>query len=99
MQVTEFGNPAPVTPDSRVLAVFNFKARFTAPERIAARVAAKTDDEVADFLDLVDSIKAGVDLDHPMTTAGLAMLVTKGLLTSARATAIQSAALQDGERP
>lgn len=70
MQINEYGSPAPAPSSVRMVAVYNFKARLTAAERIAIRNAAKTDADVADFLDLLESIRVGVDLDDPMLTGG-----------------------------
>ena len=63
---------------------FQFLLRFTEAERDAFRTAAGTDATVADFM-LLCSAASEVKADHPMTVAGMAYLVSAGLLTQARA--------------
>lgn len=63
---------------------FQFLLRFTDAERAAFRAAAATDESVADFMQLCTAASQ-VEADHPMTIAGMAYLVSEGLLTQARA--------------
>lgn len=63
---------------------FQFLLRFTEQEREAFRVAALTDGKVADFIQLCGAASE-VEANHPMTIAGMAYLVSEGLLTQARA--------------
>lgn len=63
-----------------------FLGRFTVAERVAIRNAAKTDDVVVDFLDILAK-SGGVYRNAPLgqtTIDGLNYLVSKGLLTSDR---------------
>jgi len=62
---------------------YEFLNRFTPDERIAYRNAAKTDDLVADFLNLAQAAQEIISND-PMTIAGMDYLVSQGLLTQAR---------------
>lgn len=63
---------------------FQFLLRFTEQEREVFRVAALTDGKVADFMQLCGAASE-VEANHPMTVAGMAYLVSAGLLTQARA--------------
>ena len=83
-----FDIPAPVPPTEWTRT--EFMRRFTAPERIACRNAEKTDPIVEDFFDLLRNATVLVSND-PDVTAGLAYLVSVGLLTQARADEIGSA--------
>jgi hypothetical protein len=62
---------------------YQFLLRFTAEERAAFRAAAITDPNVADFQQLAQAAQEVLS-DDPMTVAGMAYLVSVGLLTSAR---------------
>ena len=62
---------------------YQFLLRFTAEERAAFRAAAITDPNVADFQQLAQAAQEVLS-DDPMTIAGMAYLVSVGLLTSAR---------------
>jgi len=64
-----------------------FKQRLTQAERIAIRTAAKTDDIVYDFMDLLDS-SSFIDLMHVDTIAGVNYLESQGLIATGRATEI-----------
>jgi hypothetical protein len=63
---------------------FEFLNRFTAAERAAIRLEAQTDDDLADFLMLLECAVEVVNTD-PKTTAGMDYLVALALLTRARA--------------
>lgn len=68
-----FTPPADRTP--RTLSVFDFMLRFTRDERAAIRAKGVTDPMVADFFELVNARQGtGVNLDSPLTVAGLAYL-------------------------
>lgn len=69
-----------------------FMLRFTAQERLAIRQAAATDPVISDFEELLLAATAGVDTNSQPVKGGLAYLVSKGLLTQARADAILSGA-------
>jgi hypothetical protein len=60
---------------------------FTGPERKAIRLAAKTDDDVADWF-AIAQVPEPIRLKHPTTIGGLNFIVSKGLLTAARRDAI-----------
>lgn len=62
---------------------YQFLLRFTQQERIAYRNAAKTDEMVADFLNLATAAQEIVN-DDPMTLAGMSYLVQIGILTEQR---------------
>lgn len=81
------GNPrftTPVAPKRPAKwTAFQFLLRFTEEEREAFRAASATDPKVADFM-LLCSAASEVEASHPMTQAGMAYLVSVGLLTQAR---------------
>lgn len=62
---------------------YEFLLRFTAQERAAYRNAAKTDDNVADFMGLAQAAQEIVN-DDSMTVAGMNYLVSVGLITEQR---------------
>ena len=64
-----------------------FARLFTAAERIAIRAASEASPELADMYEMM-TLDETVNLDHPDVAAGMAALVTAGLLTQPRATAI-----------
>jgi hypothetical protein len=60
-----------------------FKELFTLPERKAMRAAARENEDLEDFLDLLNA--AGeVHIDDPRVVAGLNAFVSAGILTAAR---------------
>lgn len=78
----------PAQPDyGKTVDAREFMLRFTAGERKAIRLAAKTDDDIADWY-AIAQVPTPIRLKHPTTLAGLDALVTKGLLTAARRDAI-----------
>jgi hypothetical protein len=80
--------PPPAPPDyGRTVSPREFLQLFTATERKNIRNAAKTDDDVADWLALAQ-VPEPIRLQHPTTISGLNFLVSKSLLTSARRDAI-----------
>lgn len=89
--VSDTFTPPPAPPDyGRTVDAREFMLLFTAQERKAIRVAAKTDEDVADWLSLAQ-VPTPIRLKHPTTVAGLDALVAKGLLTSLRKAAIVGA--------
>ena len=80
-------NPAPAVSKPTVLSKYDFSQRMQPAERIAIREAGKTDAQVDDFLDLL-SLAEQIDLADVNVIGGLALLVSKGLLTEARKTEI-----------
>jgi len=83
---TDTFTPPPAPPDyGATVSPRTFMLLFSGPERKAIRQASKSDEDVADFL-AIAQVPEPIRLRHPMTLAGLDMLVVKGLLTeSARA--------------
>jgi ABC-type cobalamin/Fe3+-siderophores transport system ATPase subunit len=67
----------------KVYTAYQFLLRFTPQERAAYRLAAKTDDTVADFMALAQAAQEIVS-DDPMTVAGMDYLVNIGILTEQR---------------
>ena len=85
---TDTFTPPPAPPDyGKTVSAREFLQLFTGPERKAIRLAAKTDDDVADWFALAQ-VPEPIRLKHPTTIGGLAFVVAKGLLTSARRDAI-----------
>jgi hypothetical protein len=64
-----------------------FLLLFTPAQRKAIMRTSKTDEDLADFMAVVQ-VPEPIRLKHPLTQSGLAMLVAKGLLTQAEATRI-----------
>jgi hypothetical protein len=62
---------------------YQFMLRFTSEERTAYRNAAKTDDNVADFMSLAQAAQEIIN-DDPMTVAGMNYLVSLGIISEAR---------------
>ena len=77
------GNLPEDPPTSKRLSPVDFKMLFTPMERVAIKQS--SDPYVQDFLDILnDPNLTGVRNDHPSTTAGLAHMVSLGLLTEER---------------
>ena len=68
---------------------YEFLLRFTSQERAAYRNAAKTDDNVADFMGLAQAAQEIVN-DDPMTILGMNYLVSIGVITEQRKNEILS---------
>lgn len=62
---------------------YEFINRFTPAERAAYRAAAKTDDLVADFVDMAQAAQEVIS-DDPLTIQGMDYLVSIGVLTENR---------------
>lgn len=77
--------PAP----ARTLTPREFRHRLTALEQAAITAAAMGDPDVLSWR-LAAAEAQEIDLDHPDTSAGLAFLVSRGLLSPDRAAAILS---------
>lgn len=85
---TDTFSPPPAPPDyGKTISAREFLQLFTGPERKAIRLAAKTDDDVADWLALAQ-VPEPIRLKHPTTLGGLNFVMAKGLLTQARRDAI-----------
>lgn len=72
--------------------------RLTDSEYVGIISAAKTDVEVEAWLSKFN-MASQINLEDPRTLAGIDLLVTKNLLTQARATEILTAPVQPNERP
>jgi hypothetical protein len=88
--------PAPVLPN--IITKVAFRFRMTDTEYVGVINAAKTDVEVAAWVETFNMVTR-IDLDSQRTVDGLNVLVSKGLLTQERATEILSAIVLEGERP
>jgi hypothetical protein len=73
--------PVPVVQPPVPLTRYEFLTRFTMPQRIAIREAAKTDPVIADAMGMVD-IAAEVQLDSPDTQMFVGYLAQQGLIPS-----------------
>jgi hypothetical protein len=89
--------PAPPPPPP-IITKLAFRYRLTDAEYVGILTAAKTDVEVAAWVETFNMV-AQVNLDDPRTASGLEMMVTKSLLTEERKTEILTAPVQDNERP
>lgn len=81
-EIATFPQPGPPEPD-RVVTALVFLNRFTPDERFAIRQAARQNEGLEDWLDMLRASQE-VDLDDPRTQAGLNAMVNAGLLTPAR---------------
>jgi len=88
--------PKPVEPN--IITKIAMITRFTDPEFVGILTAAKTDPEVEGWYARF-SAATTINLDDARTVSGIDMLVTKTLLTQARATAILTDPVQPAERP
>ena len=75
-----------------------FRFRMTDAEYVGILSAAKTDIEVAAWIETFNMVSQ-INLDDPRTKDGLDNLVSKNLLTEERANEILTAPVQPGERP
>jgi hypothetical protein len=74
-------------PNPTVIPALDFFERFQKTERKAIRQAAKTNDDLEDWIDLL-RVAGSVDLTSPRVIAGVEALVTAGLISEARKTTI-----------
>lgn len=86
----------PYLPNSISKVAFRF--RMTDAEYVGVLSAAKTDVEVAAWVETFNMVSQ-LDLDGQRTKDGVANLVSKNLLTQERATEILTAPVQPSERP
>lgn len=89
--------PAPPPPPP-IITKLAFRYRLTDAEYVGILTAAKTDVEVAAWIETFNMVSQ-VNLDDPRTASGLEMMVSKNLLTEERKTEILTAPVQDSERP
>jgi hypothetical protein len=75
-----------------------FRFRLTDAEYVGILAAAKTDLEVAAWLETFNMVSQ-IKLDDPRTVSGVETLVVKDLLTEERAEKILTAPVQPDERP
>jgi hypothetical protein len=87
----------PPAPLPNIVTKVAFRFRFTDAEYAGILAAAKTDTEVQAWYETFNMV-ATIDLDNQRTKDGVANLVSKNLLTQARATEILTAPVQPGER-
>ena len=93
-------SPPPVPVDSRlpVITKVAFRFRLTDAEYVGVLMAAKTDVSVAAWVETFNMVSQ-IDLGNQRTKDGVALLVSKALLTQARATAVLTDPVQESERP
>jgi len=82
----------------KIISKVAFRFRMTDAEYVGVLSAAKTDVEVAAWVETFNMVSQ-IDLDNQRTKDGVANLVSKNLLTQARADEILTAPVQPGERP
>jgi hypothetical protein len=87
----------PYVPPS-VITKAAFRFRFTDPEYVGILSAAKTDINVASWVETFNMLST-VDLKNQRTIDGVNNLVSAGLLTADRANQILTAPVQPGEMP
>lgn len=87
-------SPPPPLP---IITKLAFRYRLTDAEYVGILTTAKTDVEVAAWIETFNMVSQ-VNLDDPRTTSGLEMMVAKSLLTEERKTEILTAPVQPGER-
>jgi hypothetical protein len=84
-------------PEPRVITKVAFRFRLTDAEYVGILSAAKTDIEVAAWVETFN-MSTTIDLDNQRTIDGVQNQVGKNLLTHARADEILNAPVQPGER-
>lgn len=89
--------PVPV-PLPNVISKVAFRFRLTDAEYVGILSAAKTDVEVASWVETFNMVSS-IDLDNQRTKDGVANLVSKNLLTQDRATEILTSPVRMNERP
>lgn len=89
--------PAPPPPPP-IITKLAFRYRMTDQEYVGILTAAKTDVEVAAWVETFNMVSQ-INLDDPRTKSGLDMMVSKGLLTEQRETEILTAPVREDERP
>ena len=88
----------PLPPVLPIITKLAFRYRMTDQEYVGILTAAKTDVEVAAWIETFNMVSQ-VNLDDPRTKSGLDMMVSKGLLTEQRETEILTAPVREDERP
>jgi hypothetical protein len=96
---TSFTPPPPPPPEPRIITkVSMLTRRLAQAEFVGILAAAKTDVAIEAWKYVFDAAST-IDLDGQNSKDGMALLVSKKLLTQARATAILEAPVQPEERP
>lgn len=90
--------PAPPPLPNIITKVSMLTRRLTNAEFVGILTAAKTDVAIEAWKYVFDAASQ-IDLDAQNTKDGMALLVSRGLLTPARAEAILTDPVQPGERP
>jgi len=89
--------PPPPAPLPNIITKVAFRFRMTDAEYVGVINAAKTDVEVAAWVETFNMVSR-INLDDQRTKDGVAKLVSKGLLTEARANEILTNPVQPSER-
>lgn len=92
-----FSQPPPEPPPPNIITKVAFRFRLTDAEYVGILSAAKTDVEVQAWYETFNMVSS-IDLDNQRTKDGVANLVSKNILTQARANEILTAPVQPGER-
>ena len=92
-----FSPPPPPPSLPNIITKVAFRFRLTDAEYVGILSAAKTDVEVASWVETFNMVSS-IDLDNQRTKDGVANLVSKNLLTQARADEILTAPVQPNER-
>jgi hypothetical protein len=90
--------PEPTPYVAPIITKVAFRFRLTDTEYVDILNAAKTDIEVAAWVETFNMVSQ-INLDDQRTKDGVANLVSKNLLTQPRADEILTAPVQAGERP
>ncbi len=90
--------PPPPPPPPPIITKLAFRYRLTDAEYVGILTAAKTDVEVAAWVETFNMVSQ-VNLEDPRTASGLEMMVSKNLLTAEREVEILTTPVQDSERP
>jgi len=90
--------PEPTPYVAPIITKVAFRFRLTDAEYVGILSAAKTNIEVAAWVETFNMVTQ-INLDDQRTKDGVANLVSKNLLTQARADEILTTPVQDGERP
>jgi hypothetical protein len=94
----EVPQPPPVDSRPPVITKVAFRFRLTDAEYVGILTAAKSDVAVQAWLETFNMVSQ-IDLGNQRTKDGVALLVSKNLLTQARATSILTDPVQESERP
>lgn len=76
-----------VKPEPRIITRLEFISRLNITERVAIREAAKTDQILADIMELL-SMAEEINLDDPRTNQSIGYMASVGLITPSRMTEI-----------